>query len=181
MKRLLSLILVIIMSVTVLCACNDEYKIKFEKLPEETSEAVSDDNSASVQKKLLISAERPSESFLTSTKNYHLYKADGENHVTLLYKAKETLTNLEIFKIAYSESGEAEKGEILFTLEILSTSKHLVASTLYGEEKSGICFYDTEGHFYAYEIDPIGPDSTAKIKLNEIDIGVLESEDSASE
>ena len=180
MKRLISLTLIIFLTAALLCACSDEYKIIFEKVEDESSDTASDVNSTSTTKKVYISAERPSENFLNSTKNYHLYKAEGENYVTILYKAKAGLSNVELFKLKKLENGTVEKGEVVYSLERLSTSKHLVASTLCGEEKMGISFYDSEGHLYAYEIDIVTPDSSAKIKLNEIDIPVLESDQTTS-
>lgn len=180
MKKLLLLTVAILIALT-LCACNDEYKIIFEQLPDESSEAVSNDGSGVAVNKIDFSIERPSESFLNSTKNYHSYKAEGENYVQLLYKTKTPINHIELFKTVKLEDGTVTKGEVVYTLENLSTSKHLVASTLYGEQKMGISFYDADGNFYAYEIDPIDADSSAKVKLTEIKVATEESSQAVSE
>ena len=181
MKRFILMTIVILIVALTLCSCNDEYKIMFEQLPDESSEVVSNDSSGVAANKVAFSVERPSESFLNSTKNYHSYKAEGENYVQLLYKTKSPIKHLEMFKTVVLEDGSIGKGEVVYTLESLSTSKHLVASTLYGEQKMGISFYDEDGNFYAYEIDPIDADSSAKIKLTEIKITHEESSQAVSE
>ena len=181
MKRILLLAIAVMIAAVTLCACNDEYKIRFEQLSTESSENVTDDNSGADAKKIDFSIERPSESFLNSTKNYHSYKAEGENYTLLLYKTKTPINKIELFKTVKLEDGTITKGDVVYTLESLTTSKHLVASTLYGEQKMGICFFDSDGNFYAYEIDPIDKDSTAKIKLTEINLDPPENSQDISE
>lgn len=168
MKKCL-LLTILILAVSLLCGCSDKNAIRFEKLESESSEASIEGSSTTVEE-VVFTAEIASESFLSSTKNYHSYKTDGDGYISVLYKTKTTVSNVELFNITLNDEAKGVKGETVFTLEKLSPDKHLVASTLMlgAVPQMAISFTDANGTIYTYSVNTSGKDGS--IVLTELEL-----------
>ena len=169
MKKVFIIIASLLTVCCSLCSCSDNNKIVFEPIDESsTSEAVSD-VSDEKNDKIVFSAELASEAFLSSTNDYHSFKADGENYVSILFKTNKAVTNVELFKIRLTDDGKFAKSDVLYTLDELYTDKHLVASVLIvgTTPQMAISFTDSDGVTYIHSINKKAND---KIGLKEIEI-----------
>lgn len=161
-----ALLLVILIICCFLCSCSDSNKIVFEKVENEESSSVSE-TSTSKKDKLVFSAEIASEAFLASTRDYHSFKTDGENYVSILFKTSETVYNVQLYKIRLADNGKYNKADVLYTLDELSPDKHLVGSVLIvgTTPQMAISFTDGSGDIYNYSINKKSGDRIALSKI----------------
>lgn len=182
MKKSLLFLAVMLLAVSLLCACSDANKIIFEKLESESSEA-SNATSGESKPEIRFTAEVASEAFLSSTKDYHSFAIEDAEYPQLLYKIGKTVTNFEMFELINIEGGALQKGNVLYTLEKLSPEKPLVAETALDGSipKTAVAFTDADGNIYVYSVTQSG----GNIKLNAIELdadesSVAESSDTSS-
>ncbi len=168
MKKTVLFLAALLIVCSFLCSCGENNEIVFEKVENIESEIVTE-TSTEIKEELVFTAEIASDAFLASTKDYHSFKAEGENYIPILFKTSEAVFNLELYKIRLDTNGKYVKADVLYTLDELTPDKHLVGSILIvgTTPQMALCFTDGAGVTYNYSINKRSGD---KIVLSKIEL-----------
>ena len=98
---------------------------------------------------------------LLESGNFHLCIADTAEGVTrIAFRATQALTDVALYEIVFTET--FDKGDLLYSLPLLTPDKPLVADLLFAGDMSmyGITFTDSEGNICSYILSVSGRNGT---------------------
>ena len=98
---------------------------------------------------------------LLESGNFHLCIADTAEGVTrVAFRATQALTDVALYEIVFTET--FDKGDLLYSLPLLTPDKPLVADLLFAGDMSmfGISFTDSEGNICSYILSVSGRNGT---------------------